>query len=299
MSVIMEYFSRTTSGMEQFFKADTMVVLLLAAFFFFWLQDRKTVSEKGNRLMVFALIASVLLLCPITATVGVIYQTAFYDYEWLWSMVPITIILSYATVLVYDTKVENGSRKKKASLVIMFLFLLFWCGNQGILQTVDAEAAEQQEKASHVIGVLKQETLSEDVVLWAPKSIMQEARRQTGEVKLVYGRDMWEPKAGAYDYETYSDTMIAAYEWIEDLDKFIGEEEVNFSVLKIQWEEKKMDARLQDILPVLLENGVNTIVIPAETVDYFEATCMSIVEEDGWEAEVVLVENYALYRLKQ
>lgn len=299
MSVIMDYLSRTISGMEQFFTADKMVVLLLAVFFTLWLWDEKLVGTEGNRLIVFALVASILLLCPFTAMVGVIYQTVFYDYEWLWSMVPVTIILSYTAVLVYDTKVGKNNWKKKAPLIAVFLFLLFWCGNQGKLNTVDEETGIKQEKATRIIGVVMQESLTEEIVLWAPKSIMQETRRQTGAIKLVYGRDMWEPKAGAYDYEVYSDVLISAYEWIEDLDKFIGEEQINLSVLKIQWEELKMDVRLQEILPGLLENGVNAIVVPTGTADIFEATFFPWVKDCDMETEVEIIEDYTLYRLMQ
>lgn len=296
MSVIREYLSRTISGMEQFFVADKMVVLLLAVFFFFWLKTKKNVSEKGNKLLVFSLVVSVLLLCPLTAVVGVIYQTAFYDYEWLWSMVPLTIVISYAAVLVYDTKAGQGNWKKKAPLVLVFLLLLFWCGNQGALKTVDAEEAERQEKASSIVAVLKQEALEESLVLWAPRSLMQETRRRTGAVKLAYGRDMWEAKAGAYDYEAYSDTLIAAYEWMEAAENIAGD--TIPKVVKILWERENMNDRLKKVLPDIFSMGVNGIVIPVEVEELFEEVFLPEISAKGMTVEEILIEDYILYRLK-
>lgn len=296
MSVIREYLSRTISGMEQFFVADKMVVLLLAVFFFFWLKTKKNVSEKGNKLLVFSLVVSVLLLCPLTAVVGVIYQTAFYDYEWLWSMVPLTIVISYAAVLEYDTKAGQGNWKKKAPLVLVFLLLLFWCGNQGALKTVDAEEAERQEKASSIVAVLKQEALEESLVLWAPRSLMQETRRRTGAIKLAYGRDMWEAKAGAYDYEAYSDTLIAAYEWMEAAENIAGD--TIPKVVKILWERENMNDRLKKVLPDIFSMGVNGIVIPVEVEELFEEVFLPEISAKGMTVEEIMIEDYILYRLK-
>ena len=296
MSVIMDYLSRTISGMEQFFTADKMVVLLLAVFFLFWLQDKKETSVEGNKLLVFALVAGILLLCPITAVAGVIYQTAFYDYEWLWSMVPITIILSYAAVLLYDTKVGNTNWKKKVAAVAAFLLLLFWCGNQGSLKTVDADVAEQQEKVIQLLEVLVQESAEEDIVLWAPKSIMQEARRSTGTIKLVYGRDMWEAKAGAYDYEAYSEVLTEAYEWIEDAER-ISTDTIP-KVVKILWQEEDMAARFKTLLPDVLSGNVNGIFMPMEVEELFEEVFFAEIKEMGITVEEIQVEDYILYRLK-
>ena len=284
--------------MEQFFAADKMVVLLLAVFFFFWLKDRKPVDEKGNRLMVFALIVSILLLCPITAMAGVAYQTAFYDYEWLWSMVPITIILSYGAVLVYDTEGENRNRKKKVPLVIMFLFLLFWCGNQGEIKTVDAEASESREKAGWVLDDIMLKTLIKDSTLWAPKSIMQEARRRYDivNIKVVYGRDMWEAKAGAYDYEAYSDTLIAAYEWMEDAEK-IAEDTIP-KVVKILWEREDMSARLKAVLPDIASMKVNCIIVPVEVEELFEEVFFAEMSEMGMTVDEQLSREYIVYWIK-
>ena len=296
MSMIMDYLSRTTGGMEQFFRTDKMVVLLLAVFCWFWLRDKKLPGAKGNRLMVFALIVSIFLLCPITAMVGVVYQTAFYDYEWLWSMVPVTIILSYAAVLVYDTKVENSNWKKKIPLVAAFVFLLFWCGNQGQVKTVDTESAKQQEKVERVIGEFALEAMIEDVVLWAPKSIMQEARRYTGEIKLVYGRDMWEAKAGAYDYEAYSDALTAAYEWMEETENIAGD--TIPKVVKILWEQEDMNGRFKAALPEILSMKVNYIIIPIEVEELFEEVFFDEISAMGMTVEESSREDYIIYRLK-
>lgn len=299
MSAIMEYVKRTFDGMDQFFSVDKTVGLLLAVLILFWLQKKYPINEKGNRLLTFSLLTSVFLLCPFTAVVGVMYQTAFYDYEWLWSMVPITIVLSYAVVLLYDTKVKKSDRKQKIISILVFVILLFWSGNQGMIKTVPSMEAEQRQKAGAVAELLKEEAKDTELLLWAPIGIMQETRRQTGEVSLVYGRDMWEAKAGAYDYEVYSEFVISAYEWMLDSEEIAGNGETILKAVRVLWELEEMNARLQDILPVLLEDGVNTIVIPIETVELFEVAFFPIVEEKRLSVEEIQIESYMLYRLKQ
>ena len=298
MSVILEYVNRTFDGRDHFLSEDKTVALVLAALLFLWLQEKKPVNEKGNRLLVFTLITSILLLCPFTAVAGVIYQTAFYDYGWLWSMVPVTIVLSYVAVLLYDTKLEKGNRKQKSLGIAVFLVMLFVCGNHGMLKIVGEEEDVQRREAEAVIDVLDRMATDSELVLWGPRGVMQEARRQNGRITLAYGRDMWEAKAGAYDYEVYSDSMIASYEWMNMTEDIVGNGETLLKVLRILWEQKEMNTELQKVLPVLLEDGVNVIVMPIETKELFEDTFFSIIAEQGMEAEETVTERYLVYRLK-
>lgn len=298
MSTIMEYIRRTTDGMASFMGADKTVALLLAVILLFWLQEKKTVNATGNRLLVYTMSLSVLLLCPVTAVVGVIYQTAFYDYEWLWSMVPVTIVLSYALVLLYDTKVEKTNRKQNILCIVVFVLVLFWCGNQGMVKTVPSKEAQHREKASEVAAWLKDTASEAELVLWAPADIMQETRRQTGKVELLYGRDMWEAKAGAYDYEAYSESVIEVYEWMKDSEEIAGDGENLLKIIKILWETEEMNARLQKVMQVLRDNGVNVIVMPIETVELFEDSFFVIAEEWDATVEKTQIESFMIYRLK-
>lgn len=298
MSTIMEYIRRTTDGMASFMGADKTVALLLAVILLFWLQEKKTVNAMGNRLLVYTMSLSVLLLCPVTAVVGVIYQTAFYDYEWLWSMVPVTIVLSYALVLLYDTKVEKTNRKQNILCIVVFVLVLFWCGNQGMVKTVPSKEAQHREKASEVAAWLKDTASEAELVLWAPADIMQETRRQTGKVELLYGRDMWEAKAGAYDYEAYSESVIEVYEWMKDSEEIAGDGENLLKIIKILWETEEMNARLQKVMQVLRDNGVNVIVMPIETVELFEDSFFVIAEEWDATVEKTQIESFMIYRLK-
>lgn len=161
---------------------------------------------------------------------------------------------------------------------------------------VNAQEAKVRRATDSIVAVLEKEVLEDDITLWASKDVLQEIRRQTGEVSVVYGRDMWEPKAGAYDYEIYSATMISAYEWMEDVED-ISVDTIP-RVAKIMWQRENMGERLENVSAYMLDQGVNTIAVSVVVEELFEDIFFSVTEARGLKVEEILVENHILYRLK-
>ena len=127
MSALSLYFERTVKGMETYFSHDKTVVLLLLVLLVLWLGDKKKNNETHNRLLVYTTVISLALLFPVTAIVAVIYQSAYYDYEWVWSMVPVVAVVGYGAVRIY----EMSEREKKGRLVwwlglLLLLFFFVW-----------------------------------------------------------------------------------------------------------------------------------------------------------------------------
>ena len=72
-------------GWKSFISNGKLAALLLAALIFLW-YNRKQVERK---LLVYTSVMAVCCILPVTAVVLMGYQTKFYDYEWIWSLVPL------------------------------------------------------------------------------------------------------------------------------------------------------------------------------------------------------------------
>lgn len=297
MNAILMYFERVLQGMTTYFQEDKTVVILVSVLLLFWLKENKTVDNKGNRLLLYTTIMTVILLCPVTAVAVLIYQTIFYDYAWAWSMVPIFAVLAYAGVVLYEEWKPMLTRKKTVLVAILLIVLLFVCGNQGVLQTVEAQDAEERYRAEGVVSVVSANGADKEMTLWGPKSIMQEVRRQTGEIKLVYGRDMWDEKSGAYDYEAYTVPYIEAYEWIELVALLSKEATGEESFHKLCGQYRLMDDADSHV-EVMLESGVNVIVIPEIAAEYFGEVLSPMVTEKEWTMEEIYTQQYIIYLLQ-
>lgn len=297
MSAILMYFERALQGMTSYFREDKTIVILVSVLVLFWLKEKKTVDNKGNRLLLYTTVMSVLLLCPVTAVAVLMYQTMFYDYAWAWSMVPVFAVLAYAGVVLYEEWRPALNWKKSVVLAILLLVMLFVCGNQGVVQTVETQDAEERYRAEGIVSVVGTKGTDREVILWGPKSIMQEVRRQTGEINLVYGRDMWDEKSGAYDYEAYSVPYIEAYEWMELVALMAKEATGEESFHKLCEEYQLMD-NADSHVEVMMGSGVNVIVIPEQAAESFGEVFGSMMVEEERTMEEIYTQQYVVYLLQ-
>ena len=295
MSYIVSYVERAYSGVIRYLNENHFVAILIAVLLFIWIGNQKAIDKKQNRLLVYTLVVTVVLLCPITAIPVMIYQTPFYDYEWAWSMVPVTAVIAYGIVLLWC---QGKSKAGKYILLTILLIGCFLCGNLGQIQRLTIEEKEDRYNSREVVQALTEMKLTEDFVVWAPKEVMQEIRRLDGTISLVYGRDMWEEKAGAFDYEAYSPELTEAYIWLE---KGMEHYELSHKYEKpkdaldylVEQDEWKQD--IVKSVNVVLQEGVNAIVLPEMLGDYIEEPFRKSVEERGKKMYKAYTEKYAIY----
>lgn len=297
MSTILMYFERVLSGMTAYLQEDKIVVILVAVLLLFWLKEKKAVDNKGNRLLLYAAIMTVVLLCPLTAVAVLVYQTVFYDYAWAWSMVPIFPVLAYAGVVLYEEWKPALTKTRTIFATMLLVVLLFVCGNQGVLQTVGAQDVEERYRAEGIVRVIGDKSAGGESILWGPKRIMQEVRRQTGEIKLVYGRDMWDEKSGAYDYGAYSTDYIEAYEWMELVALLSGEATGEESFHRLCGEYELMEDA-QSHMENMLASGVNVIVIPEIAAGNFGEILAPMVTKEKRTMEEIYTQQYVIYLLQ-
>lgn len=215
-------------------------------------------QQRLTAFMKYVLTALLLVICPVTAVIlsGILPQGC--NRELLWTLVPVTALVAYAGVCFLWDMVPalSGSGKRSLLAVPLVLGVLFLLGNQGRGQQVSAEEAEKRACYREVA-----ECLLEDSVLWGPAELMQWVRANRADVKLPYGKDMWDSAAAAYDGDAYTAELTAAYEWMQQVEEFAGQLYLATDVeLPVPVE---LGSRLAECFAEAEKQGVSVIVLPA------------------------------------
>ncbi len=295
MSRIVELLHQALQGTERYFTTNRMIVLLLALLLAGIFSSRKMAGEKANRMLVYTVVLVFLLICPVTAAGILLYQTGYYEYEWAWSMVPVTVVLAYGITLLLKQKFAE---KKLIVGTLVVAVVLFLSGNQGTLQSAEAMELEARTQVRGILHCLNEQPGQK--LLWAPKNIMQEVRRQNGKILLIYGRDMWDAKAGAYDYEAYNETLTQAYLWLEEITelerqlKDVTEAGKAFAEI---CEERALEEPIEAYLWTMVDAGVNAYVLPGRTAELLRDELETIVKQRGMTIETAYTDSYTIYFL--
>lgn len=274
---MMEWIKNARLGWLDYIESGKLAALLLLALLIFWFW-KKEEWNKYRKLFLYTTLVTVCCVVPVTAAVLMAYQTKFYDYEWIWGTVPITAVIALTGTLLWSELSKryqsvSGGGWKKAGIVLLAVCLLYVCGPLGA-GIPDAEEEQGKLAATErVLEIVTENGQNRNVVLWAPREIMEYARALNGTVQLPYGRNMWDPALNAYSYEAYGDTEVALYDWMT------GAEETGTGE--------------GAILEPVLEIGINCMVLPGnlalELLAEFE-------KELGVQAE--LADGYYLFRIK-
>lgn len=272
----MELMKNAVSGWRLFIENGKFPVLLFGIVLFLWWNEWKHGKKKERQLLVYATLTVTLVVCPVTAGLLMKYQTRFYDYEWLWSLVPMTLMIAYGgTVLftIYCKKWSGGSRWKLIVWVVCALAAVLLCGNPGGKALYGQEEAAKTQKAAIVMDDLTEDGKNKDICILAPRQIMESARAVNGDVKLLYGRNMWEEALGAYSYDTYAPQIRRLYEWMESLTQLAGEDEAGASDFEV------LEADAGIYLAAALESGVNRILLPDTVPEQMVLQIQEILEQ--------------------
>lgn len=237
-------------GWRQYISDGKLAALLLAVLLWYWF-GRNRVQEKQGALYRYTTLMTVFCICPVTAALLQVYQTRFYDYRWIWSLVPMTLLIGYGctTFLAKYWEQWNYNKQERGTTLMLTGIcagVLVLCGSLGGGTALESTGAGTQTEELLETLLVKQEG---NVCLWAPQEVMGRVRARNGNIRLIYGRNMWDEALSGYSYDTYSEEEIALYEWmclLEDEGQTEGELRENAA-------ENASLAR---------EKGVNTILLP-------------------------------------
>lgn len=210
-----EYFEKSVNGWLNFSVNGKMITLLFVAIGILWLVQRKNTNKVFRS---YLSIMTIACICPVTACLLMIYQTRFYDYPWIWSLVPVTGGIAYG-VTVCNREIWANltiTKSKKVVVTAAWVGIIFLCGIYGIsksgMYTLDGmELLSEDEE----LVVESLSTLDEDTnMVWAPREIITALRQRSG-IKVLYGRNMWDTALSAYSYDEYNEDVKACFEWME------------------------------------------------------------------------------------
>lgn len=209
-----------------FVKDGQYLMLFMVALLLLWLTE--DIKKKEFRMFAFTML--LLLLCPVTAKLLMLYQTQFYGYESLWELLPVTALLAYALVMAVFKMVaaltreygrfraavpQKKERVYEILVTVVLTAILFLCGTlvpgKAITARTDGMDAIPDE-AREVLSLLNPEDNA--VTLLAPDEIAVWARIYSGDIRLPYGRNLWEPELSAYTYDTYAADKQELHDWV-------------------------------------------------------------------------------------
>lgn len=278
---------RAWSGWIQYTDDGKLAALVLAAIVYL-LFTIKWMGPKG-RLVIYAGIMTVVCICPVTAVVLMRYQTEFYDYRWIWSIVPVTAVIALGVTLFIaeQCKAGKGGRVFFYNVIVTLasVAVLFLCGGLG---TGSVDAAQAKNNRAHAECILAQvrQQCGEEACLWAPADILEYARLD-GKRELLYGRNMWDAALNAYSYDTYNEDENELYRWMEHLDDW---------AIKISVEE------VEEYVQRGFAAGAECILLPTEMSDWLPDTESETILLERLKAhegrEVTLLEGYYLLEQK-
>lgn len=298
MSGVWAGVAAAAQGAERYLEQNKLIALLFALLLAAWLLKSEKIKEGGNRLLLYTIVLCILLLCPVTAWILMKYQTGFYDYEWAWSMVPQTAVIAYAGTLLLG---QIRGKKHRIPAAVLMVLVLFLCGNQGNFQKISDTEADNRKAAEQILVSLKQTGDEDPVTVWAPKEIMQQLRRMDGKILLVYGRDMWDEKSGAYDYESYSKEIIESYEWLNSV-LTEAESAVLFqdpvTALKTLCKEGGLEKDAKKNIGTVLDAGADTIILPDTVAEYLNDRITEVSAQRNKTVYIAYTEGYTILSLK-
>jgi hypothetical protein len=279
MNRLRESFLSTLSGFDMFvaeYKYFALVICCVVYVFMNWKRYKKTKSET---FFVFCVLMIAMIIFPVTGMALQIYQTKFYDYPWVWSCVPMAAMIAWGSVAFIFEEIPRRIQKEEGKStkgqlfwknlcgIAVIVAILFMCGNQGRLNALDEKTVQDEMAAEQILEYLETNNLLVDHVVWGKAGVLQYLRSHNGQVVLLYGRDMWEAKAGAYDYEGYTKEEIACYEWMEILSSAH-----NLYLLEVEQPTKEIVQALstEEHIKAARSMGADIVILPTKMIVWME-----------------------------
>ena len=283
-----EFLNKAINGWYDFSKYGKFVALVFIALLALWILGEQ---KKQRTFLVYGMVATVLCIFPITAAILMIYQTRFYDYQWIWALVPMTAIIAYGIVIALGKIWEDSIRasvtdnfRKRLIVSLGVMGMVFLCGSLGGMSkdTENKEkysvefispgqdtlaTAQKEENAALAKEILAQLGGTQDCCVWAPQKLMEQFRLYDGNVKLLYGRNMWDLALNAYSYDTYDKITKCCYWFMEYAEQY------NLTFGSVVKEDEIIELNLNDSVEKAVAKGVNVIILP-KSLEWDEVKCI-------------------------
>ena len=224
---MIKLFESWGAGKGSFAENGQFLALFFVALLLLWLLG----EGKHKEFKLVSFVTALLLLCPFTAKILLVFQTTFYKHENVWVLLPLTALLAYglvraaAKMLVVLTREDrkwkttiSGKKEKlyEVLVVSMLAVLLFMCGSLSFAEE-NTERTNRGDGLPEAVGeVLDLVTVhdGDKVTMTAPDEVVKWVRLYNGNIQLPYGRDMVEQELTVYLYDKYTPEVIGLHDWV-------------------------------------------------------------------------------------
>lgn len=269
-----EFLRNAWTGWFRVTDGAKIMALFLAALLYLWVSYRQ---EKQRQLLHYGTAAAICCIVPVTAAALMLYQTRFYDYEWIWSIVPVTVITAYAGTRVLSEYWQGFRReawRKGLPVTVGLLAAAFLCNVSGGAGVDRKAERAQRAEAESILAIVREEGGTEapeaapagkrSVCMWAPRQVMEYVRRLDSSIILPYGRNMWDGALGAYSYDTYPKDVENMYQWMCVVEETCTENDFDLTdIMTEKMEEQELSTR--ECMDAAKKAGVDLLILPENT----------------------------------
>lgn len=224
------------AGWQQYAEGGMYIGVFFVALLFLWLVCYNKFSLNGYKekkvLFDYTLIITILILFPVSTFVLLKYQTTFFTYSQLFLMIPIAPVMAWGLTEFFmwlreyllARKETPGFIKRKpwiceVAMVAVLAAVLWMAGTLSFANEATDAASNGEKMPEEVLQVLQVLQSDEDIdlstdVILATDEILEYARAYSGDMKLLYGRDMWQEELKAYTYDVYPEELVELHEWL-------------------------------------------------------------------------------------
>lgn len=243
---------------QSFTHAGKLAGALLISLLFLWIYYKRV---RQKEFLIYTTAVTLCCILPVTAVLLQLYQTRFYDYKWIWSIVPMTAMVGFAATLFMTEFLQELSKNYKKSRIAAVALLaagLVLCGGMGAKPWDGCgkqEERQERQQAEALLAKLQERLQGREICLWAPRRVMGYARAYGAGILLLYGRDIWDSDLSAYSYDKYPEGIYDLYLWMEA-------------------EAREVTVPDSYCVETAMSEDVNCILVPAdkseETIECFE-----------------------------
>lgn len=190
----------------------------------------------------YAAVMTVIVCFPFTRFLLLQYFQNYYAPEALYWFLPVFGVTAFVIMEIYGKQWEKWKKRLMMPLICLLLLL---CGHlSGSVQPLqDASWDEEQEE---VYELILEQAKDREILLAAPRKLMESARAYNGELLTVYGRDIWEAELDYAFYDGYED-------WAYELAQFMDE---------------PVEEHREEVLDRLAQSGATWVVFDKENLTF-------------------------------